>query len=696
MTSKHREIELPADCAKNYELVRPLSQGGYGVVVVARHRSLDREVAIKVLHAEGHSDPDAIRRFLNEARIASSVQDEHLVQILDFGCEGGLPWIAYELVNGSDVGHLLDHGPFPPERAWLVTRQVAAALAAAHEGGILHRDLKPENILQAGEGQYKLTDFGVAKWTGRDEIRTRTGVILGTPAYIAPEVIKGEGALPASDVYSLGVVLFEMLTGDCPFTGSLTEVLRAHLEDRPPVPSKLMPGLPPWTDELIGRCLVKDPARRIASARELIVELEKLPPAHSGLYSGRIATRDVRPPLLAARDSLSRIPKVFLLAALAIGVIFITIKSMMIEPPVPVTVPTPVRSYERPDRGWVYPALRQLITGARSLDDEVEKGHGRGRDMIVVQAGGPPAPAVEASRRMLRIIASVHERDAWQTPVQEDWILLRHRLWIALESLARYHSNYEMALSSLPEHAKYWAQVLALRAQLLDVPPTRVDWGYPLHALMLRILSLHDFTQEWGVVHDEPWKLKRFQMMEEQTPRLIPAVQRSALRECDRDLEILDHLAEVRSRLAELHALTTDVRSRTGREARLVEQAEEMLVNVKRAIGHTEEEGCDPARNYCRILSFEFLARVLLTPRQDVTLVQRVRETLEGEAPAFELSRDLAGLTSQVLELYQARRSGGESRSGEEKAAALLTQVGEARRAAYRKALQSREASGAS
>jgi serine/threonine-protein kinase len=271
-----------------YEVVSTLGAGGMGEVYRARDTRLGREVAVKVLPDEFARDPERLRRFEAEARSASALSDPHIVTVFDVGETNGIHYFASELVEGSDLRRLLVEGALPIKKALDFAEQIASGLAAAHEKGIVHRDLKPENILITKSGLVKIADFGLAKFTesgaaGVSELptsdghQTSAGVVLGTVAYMSPEQAQGKAMDFRSDQFSLGVVLYEMLTGKRPFGGaSAAETMAAIIRDEPEAVTKREPNLPALLGWTIQRCLSKDPEERYSSTRDLAKEVQNL------------------------------------------------------------------------------------------------------------------------------------------------------------------------------------------------------------------------------------------------------------------------------------------------------------------------------------------------------------------------------------------------------------------------------------
>lgn len=276
-----------------YEIRGQIGEGGMGVVYRARDTRLGREVALKVLPQGFADDPDRLRRFEQEARAVGSLNHPNILALFDTGSFEGAPYLVMELLEGETLREKLGGKPFGARRAVDLTLQVAQGLAAAHERGIVHRDLKPENIFITRDGRVKLLDFGLAKsilpgdgdGTAFTEQRTaplgtalshRTamGTVVGTVSYMSPEQAAGKAVDGRSDLFSLGVVLWEMLTGEHPFRApSAVETLHAILKEEPPEPA---PGLaiPPLLDKVLRTCLAKDPAGRFHSAHDLAFALE--------------------------------------------------------------------------------------------------------------------------------------------------------------------------------------------------------------------------------------------------------------------------------------------------------------------------------------------------------------------------------------------------------------------------------------
>jgi serine/threonine-protein kinase len=269
-----RPSSIPTEFA-GYRLESELGRGGMGVVYRARHLSLDRIVALKVLPPDSAPDEVARERFIREWKTTADVAHPGIVAVHDAGEIEGYLYLAMELVEGPDLRTLLDReGPMALERTTAIVDQVSSALDAAHARGVIHRDVKPPNILLAG-GQAWLSDFGLAKISDPSRVLSSPGQALGTAEYLAPEQIRGEPVSPATDVYGLGCVIFEMLTGRAPFADVQPSIalLYAHVGSPPPPIGKFREGIPEAVEAVVERALAKDPAERHQAAGELAGDL---------------------------------------------------------------------------------------------------------------------------------------------------------------------------------------------------------------------------------------------------------------------------------------------------------------------------------------------------------------------------------------------------------------------------------------
>ena len=260
----------------DFAFLRELGRGGMGVVYEARQISLGRRVAVKMLLAGAFARPEFRPRFLAEASAAARLRHPNLVTIHEVGEIDGQPYFVMELVPGPSLAEVVRDRPLAADRAARYVRQIALGIAHAHAGGILHRDLKPSNVLLDADDQPRVTDFGLAKRLDSDAELTRPGEVLGSPSYLPPECVEGGRAGPEGDIYSLGAILYQLLTGRPPFVAdtvaaTLQQVLRAE-----PVPPRLLnPRVPRDLETICLACLHKEPARRYASAAELAADLER-------------------------------------------------------------------------------------------------------------------------------------------------------------------------------------------------------------------------------------------------------------------------------------------------------------------------------------------------------------------------------------------------------------------------------------
>ncbi|MFL5803914.1 MAG: protein kinase domain-containing protein, partial [Roseiflexaceae bacterium] len=252
-----------------YELEQKIGEGGMARVYRGRDTRLNRRIAVKVLHSHYASDPGFLQRFHHEAQAAANLRDPNIVDVYDVGLDGDIHYIVMEYVEGSDLKALLARsGPLPVEQAVPIAEAVAHGLSAAHRVGLVHRDIKPQNIIVGPGGQVKITDFGIAK-SALSTAMTETGVTFGTADYISPEQARGQPATPRSDIYSLGVTLYEMLTGRLPFIGDGSiAVAMQHVAAEPPPPRMINPRIPPALEALVLRAMSKEPESRPASAQE--------------------------------------------------------------------------------------------------------------------------------------------------------------------------------------------------------------------------------------------------------------------------------------------------------------------------------------------------------------------------------------------------------------------------------------------
>jgi serine/threonine protein kinase/tetratricopeptide (TPR) repeat protein len=290
-----------------YEIIRPLGAGGMGEVYLARDTRLGREVAVKVLHADVASSPDRIARFEREARTVAGLNHPNIVTLYSIEEEDGIHFLTMELVDGQSLDGLVTPGGLPLSRVLDLSIALADALVAAHERGVVHRDLKPGNVMVTREGRVKVLDFGLAKLTGDEgSVHSATlaatvespisgeGQVLGTLPYMAPEQIRGEPVDARTDLFALGIVLYELSTGRRPFTGATSaDVSSAILRDMPEPLQRVRADLPGDLDRIVAKCLEKNPRDRVQTALDVCNELRRLKQTHERGAPAKPASQEV-------------------------------------------------------------------------------------------------------------------------------------------------------------------------------------------------------------------------------------------------------------------------------------------------------------------------------------------------------------------------------------------------------------------
>jgi eukaryotic-like serine/threonine-protein kinase len=317
--------------ADRYELEELVGTGGMSSVFRARDNQLERQVAIKILHEHYADDPEYLERFRREARAVAKLSHPNIVTVIDRGDDGGRQYIVFEHVEGENLKELvLRSGRLPVQRALELALAVADGLAFAHDHGLVHRDVKPQNVLLSSEGEVKVTDFGIARSLHMDHGVTQTGTVLGTGEYLAPEQASGRQVSPATDVYSLGVVLWELLAGDVPFVGeNFVAVALRHVNEPAPSLRERRPDVSPRLEAAVDRALAKDPARRFPSMAAFAQELRAclaeadgvLPPAQDDIAMTVVTPPAHRPPPARPRRASRsrRRPWAYVLLALVLA-----------------------------------------------------------------------------------------------------------------------------------------------------------------------------------------------------------------------------------------------------------------------------------------------------------------------------------------------------------------------------------------
>ncbi len=322
-----------------FEVIQFLEKGGMGVVYKVKDIKLNRVVALKILPLELKADEKARKRFLREAQAAAQLEHPNICTIYEIYESDDIDFIVMQYIEGKDLRKVLrEEGPFPPWKFLKYARQMASALEAAHGRGIIHRDIKPSNIMITPGGQVKILDFGLAKFTGAEDSLTAADAVVGTLAYMSPEQCRGEKLTPASDVFSMGIVFYEMLTGKNPFRGDdAGSTFYKLIHEKPEPPSRLHP-LPRGLDSLVMKALEKDPSRRFKDGGELLKALEGIDLQEDSLHP-TVATP--RPRTLLRKNSLKLLPMVALLIGLVAALAMIN----LLGPPVPMPSSIVVRDF---------------------------------------------------------------------------------------------------------------------------------------------------------------------------------------------------------------------------------------------------------------------------------------------------------------------------------------------------------------
>ncbi len=333
--------EEPRILSGRYELAHLVARGGMAEVYLAHDKFLDRPVALKILFPELSVDRSFVERFRREAQAAANLSHPNIVPVFDWGEDSGVYFIVMEFVDGRTLSAILrSAGAMHPDRAAEITADVAGALAYAHRRGVVHRDVKPGNVLITEEGVVKVTDFGIARALNTEESLTQTGAVMGTATYFSPEQAEGLGVDARSDIYSLGVVLFEMVTGRPPFLGETpVSVASKHVREHPPVPREINPSIPPDLEAIILKCMAKSPEHRYPTGDDLRVDLLRF-------REGRAVAATIPPTTLGATQALGAVGRTATIPQ--------------------VTAPPPVEEPER-SRTGIYAAILVLLLAALAV-----------------------------------------------------------------------------------------------------------------------------------------------------------------------------------------------------------------------------------------------------------------------------------------------------------------------------------------
>ena len=309
--------DLSGKTLGQYQLLRPIASGGMATVYRAYQPALDRVVAVKVLPESFVNQPGFLERFHIEAQAVAKLDHPNIVPIYDYGQADGIPYIVMKYVQAGTLKDMMA-GPIEPKRAAAVVRQIAEALDYAHRQGIIHRDVKPGNVLMPDGRWAQLTDFGLAKMLTSTSQLTASGVSVGTPDYMSPEQARGDAIDARSDIYALGVILYQMLTGDVPFHADTpTGVMLKQVLDPPPSPRSVNPDISVAVEQVVLRALAKSPHERFTTAVELADALEQ------SIYTGA-----ARQPPAGARPA--RVPRLPLIAGLVVAVVLLLVGAVLL------------------------------------------------------------------------------------------------------------------------------------------------------------------------------------------------------------------------------------------------------------------------------------------------------------------------------------------------------------------------------
>ena len=301
-----------------YEILSSIGAGGMGEVYRAHDSRLDRTVAVKILPPSFAADQDRLQRFAQEARAAAALNHPNILSIFDIGDDHGTTYVVSELLEGETLRARLLKAPIPLRKAINYALQIAHGLAAAHEKGIVHRDLKPENLFLTNDDRVKILDFGLAKMMRQPgasetgdamtvQVATEAGMVMGTVGYMSPEQVRGKPAVPESDIFAFGAILYEMVSGKRAFhRESAADTMSAILHEEPPDLTETARNVPSGLERIVRHCLEKNPAQRFHSAGDLAFDLEAMADISSSKSGMQAAAQQVRAARLAPQASLRR------------------------------------------------------------------------------------------------------------------------------------------------------------------------------------------------------------------------------------------------------------------------------------------------------------------------------------------------------------------------------------------------------
>ncbi len=355
---------FPRPFSEDYDLLGILGKGGMGYVYKALHKKLNREVALKILDAST-SDEESVKRFRLEAQAMKELDHQNIVQVYDFGVHGKHFFIAMTYVKGSSLHHVLQNRKYLDfEAIELIAKQVARGLLYAHSKGIIHRDVKPSNIMITHDNRVYIMDFGIS-YIQETERLTMTGMTMGTPEYMSPEQCQGDNVTIQSDIYSFGVILYEMTCGRLPFTGAKPiEIALKHVREQPPALDNFRKGIPKGFSQIVLKCLKKNLPERFHDMQELLDALDSVFPRRLTQSGVKISAPDIKVPLRSFLHSGKKIPKKLILCAMFLFPLIVCLMLILMLTHKPVNVIQEI-----------YPDEMLGVYETKNLEKDVKEGY---------------------------------------------------------------------------------------------------------------------------------------------------------------------------------------------------------------------------------------------------------------------------------------------------------------------------------